>query len=80
VGAAKGALAGSMSDVGIDDAFIKQVRTTSRRTSPLFVTTSNAVVDKVLDEFKETGPMLLSRNLFHEQEARPRSPMPGEVR
>src|SRR5207237_846304 len=71
VGAAMGALAGSMSDVGIDDAFIKQVRdNVTPGTSALFVMTSNAVVDKVLDEFKETGATLLSTNLSHEQEAK----------
>src|SRR3954470_20532022 len=71
VGAAMGALAGSMSDVGIDDEFIRQVReNVTPGTSALFVMTSNAVVDKVLEEFKETGATLLSTNLSHEQEAK----------
>ena len=56
VGAAMGALAGSMTDVGIDDEFISEVREqVTPGTSALFVMTSNVVVDKVLDEFKETG-------------------------
>ena len=71
VGAAMGAMAGSMSDVGIDDEFIKQVRDeVTPGTSALFVMTSNAVVDKVLDEFKETGATLVSTNLSNEQEAK----------
>jgi len=71
VGAAMGALAGSMSDVGINDEFIRQVReNVTPGTSALFVMTSNAVVDKVLEEFKETGATLLSTNLSHEQEAK----------
>src|SRR3954471_1955337 len=71
VGAAMGAMAGSMSDVGIDDEFIKQVRDhVTPGTSALFVMTSNAVVDKVVEEFKETGATLLSTNLSHEQEAK----------
>jgi len=71
VGAAMGALAGSMSDVGINDEFIRGVREhVTPGTSALFVMTSNAVVDKVLEEFKETGATLLSTNLSHEQEAK----------
>jgi uncharacterized membrane protein len=71
VGAAMGALAGSMSDVGINDEFIRQVREqVTPGTSALFVMTSNAVVDKVLDEFKETGATLMSTNLSKEQEAK----------
>lgn len=66
-----GVLAGSMSDVGINDEFIRQVREqVTPGTSALFVMTSNAVVDKVLDEFKETGATLVSRNLSKEQEAK----------
>jgi uncharacterized membrane protein len=70
VGAAMGALAGSMSDVGIDDDFIREVRdNVTPGTSALFVMTSNAVTDKVLDRFKETGASLISTNLSTEQEA-----------
>ena len=71
MGAAMGALAGSMSDVGIDDEFIKQVRdNVTPGTSALFVMTSNVVADKVLEQFKETGATLLSTNLSSEQEAK----------
>ena len=69
VGAAMGALSGSMADVGIDDEFINAVRqNVTPGTSALFVMTSNAVVDKVLDEFKESGATLLSTNLSKDQE------------
>jgi uncharacterized membrane protein len=69
VGAAMGALSGSMADVGIDDEFIKAVRqNVTPGTSALFVMTSNVVVDKVLDELKESGATLLSTNLSHDQE------------
>jgi uncharacterized membrane protein len=69
VGAAMGALAGSMSDVGIDDDFIRGVREhVTPGTSALFVMTSNAVVDKVVDEFKASGATLISTNLSKEQE------------
>jgi uncharacterized membrane protein len=71
VGAAMGALAGSMSDVGIDDEFIRGVReNVTPGTSALFVMTSYVVEDKVLEQFKGSGASLLSTNLSNEQEAR----------
>jgi uncharacterized membrane protein len=71
VGAAMGALAGSMSDVGIDDDFIRGVReNVTPGTSALFVMTSDVVADKVLEQFKGSGASLLSTNLSKEQEAR----------
>jgi uncharacterized membrane protein len=71
VGAAMGAMAGSMSDVGIDDQFIREVRAqVTPGTSALFVLTSNVVVDKVVDEFRNSGATLVSTNLTKEQEAK----------
>ena len=71
VGAAMGALSGSMADVGIDDDFIRGVRDhVTPGTSALFVLTSNVVVDRVLEEFKDSGATLLSTNLSKEQEAK----------
>ncbi len=71
VGAAMGALTGSMADVGIDDDFIRSVREqVTPGTSALFVLTSDVVVDRVLEEFKETGATLISTNLSHDQEAK----------
>jgi uncharacterized membrane protein len=71
VGAAMGAMAGAMTDVGIDDRFINEVRhQVTPGTSALFVMTSGVVVDKVLDEFKETGASLISTNLSNDQEAK----------
>jgi uncharacterized membrane protein len=69
VGAAMGALAGSMADVGIDDDFIKRVRSeVTPGTSALFVLTSGAVVDRVRDAFKDRNMTLLTTNLTKEQE------------
>jgi uncharacterized membrane protein len=71
VGAAMGALSGSMTDVGIDDDFIRQVREqVTPGTSALFVLTSNAVMDKVADEFRHSGATLVSTNLSNEDEAK----------
>jgi len=64
-----GAVAASMADVGISDEFIRSVREqVTPGTSALFVMSTGAVVDKVVDEFKETGASLLSTNLSTEQE------------
>ena len=71
VGAAMGAMSGSMADVGIDDDFIRGVRRdVTPGTSALFVMTSNAVADKVIDQFRSTGASLISTNLSTEQEGR----------
>jgi uncharacterized membrane protein len=74
VGAAMGALTGSMADVGIDDDFIRQVRdNVTPGTSALFVMSSNAVGDKVIGEFRETGASLVSTNLSKDQEEKLRA-------
>jgi uncharacterized membrane protein len=69
VGAATGALMGSMADVGIDDDFIDKVRAeVTPGTSALFVMTDNAVLDKVKQDFAETHAELIFTNLSNEQE------------
>jgi uncharacterized membrane protein len=71
VGAAMGALAGSLTDVGIDDDFIKTVRDEiTPGTSALFVMTSEAVVDKVHAAFEGQPMELVKTNLSSEQEAK----------
>ncbi|OLT21105.1 hypothetical protein BJF78_08545 [Pseudonocardia sp. CNS-139] len=71
VGAAMGALTASLADVGIDDSFIKNVRDkVTPGTSALFAMTSNAVTDRVLQEFRGTNAELISTNLSSEQEAK----------
>ena len=70
IGAGLGALAGSMSDVGIDDRFIKTVRDqVTPGTSALFILTSDAVQDRVRDAFAGQQAELISTNLSNEQEA-----------
>jgi uncharacterized membrane protein len=69
VGAATGALAGSLTDVGIDDDFIKRVRAeVTPGTSALFAMTDNAVIDKVRDAFDGTQGELLFTNLNDDQD------------
>jgi len=71
VGMAAGALAGSLTDVGIDDDFIKEVRAqVTPGTSALFVMTSDVVLDKVKEAFAQHEPEhLIFTNLNTEQEA-----------
>ena len=70
LGAAVGAMSGSLSDVGIDDDFIKQVREkVTEGTSALFALTSGATaLDKVVDELKQYDFEVISTNLPEEQE------------
>ena len=69
VGAAMGALAGKFADYGIDDDFIKSVQNqVTEGTSALFLMTSEAVVDKVVDAMKHLDFELIASNLSHEEE------------
>ena len=71
IGAGMGALAGSMTDVGIDDDFIKAMRDEiTPGTSALFVMTSDAVLDKVQEAFEGQPMELVRTNLSSEQEAK----------
>jgi uncharacterized membrane protein len=69
VGAATGALGGALTDVGIDDEFIKETREkVTPGSSALFVMTSGAVLDKVRAAFEGQRPELLQTNLSDDQE------------
>jgi uncharacterized membrane protein len=71
IGAASGALIGSLRDVGISDSFIKSVRDqVTPGTSALFLLSSNAVMDRVKDEFSGEEAELITTNLSNEQEAK----------
>jgi uncharacterized membrane protein len=69
VGVALGALSGKFADYGIDDNFIKQTREkVTEGTSALFLLTSGAVVDKVVEAMKGQTFEILSTNLSQEKE------------
>lgn len=71
VGAAVGAWSGSLSDVGIDDNFIDQVRNeVTPGTSALFLLTSDAVLDRVREGLSQFDFELLTTNLSAEDEQR----------
>lgn len=69
VGAAMGSLTGSMADVGINDDFIKSVRSkVTEGTSALFLLTTDAVKDKVFEAMKQFKFELIASNLSKEEE------------
>jgi uncharacterized membrane protein len=69
IGAAFGALGGSFRDYGIDDDFIKRVRSqVTEGTSALFLMTSDAVMDRVVEAMKGVKFEIIATNLSREQE------------
>ena len=71
MGAAAGAVSGALTDVGIDDRFMKDLATTMQPgSSALFVLASKATPDKVLEELQGTGGTILQISLSHDDEAK----------
>jgi uncharacterized membrane protein len=71
VGAAAGAASGALTDVGIDDRFMKDLAANmTPGSSMLFVLVRKATPDKVLEELKGTGGTILKTSLSHDDEAK----------
>jgi uncharacterized membrane protein len=71
VGAAAGAVSGALTDVGIDDKFMKELANSlNPGSSALFVLCRKATPDKVLEELKGTGGKILKTSLSHDDEAK----------
>jgi uncharacterized membrane protein len=69
LGAAAGAISGALTDVGIDDTFMKDLAETLKPgSSALFVLVRKATPDKVLEELQGTGGQVLKTSLTHERE------------
>ena len=69
--AAAGAASGALTDVGINDNFMKELAATmTPGSSSLFVLVRKATPDKVLEELKGTGGKILKTSLSHEDEAK----------
>jgi uncharacterized membrane protein len=69
-GAAMGALSGSLTDFGIDDEFVKQVRErVTPGTSALFLLSSDAVRDTIRSDLGDMSGELIATNLGVEDEA-----------
>ncbi len=71
VGAGAGAVSGALSDVGVNDDFMKNV---ARQLQPghslLFVLFRNITLDKALEELRGTGGTVIQTSLSHEDESR----------
>jgi uncharacterized membrane protein len=64
LGAAAGAVSGALTDVGINDQFMKELAAAmTLGSSTLFVLVRQATPDKVLDELKGTGGRVLKTSL-----------------
>lgn len=78
IGAISGALAGKMSDVGIDDNFIKEVGATIEPNhSALFLMVETMTEDKVFEVLTQHKATLLRTNLSAEDEAKLREAFSG---
>jgi uncharacterized membrane protein len=70
IGAAMGALGAHFADYGIDDNFIKQVRNeVTEGTSAIFVMSTGAQPERVVNALRPLNPEIISTNLSAEQEA-----------
>jgi len=71
VGATIGAFAGSMTHMGINEDFIKSVRNkVTEGTSALFLMTSDAVEDRVVEAMKKSKFEIIATNLSKEEEGK----------
>jgi uncharacterized membrane protein len=71
MGAAAGAASGALTDLGIDDNFMKELAASmTPGSSTLFVLVRKSTPDKVLEELKGSGGRVLKTSLSHEDEAK----------
>lgn len=71
VGAGAGAASGALTDLGINDQFMKDLAAAlTPGSSALFVLVRKATPDKVLEELQGSGGKVLKTSLSHEDEAR----------
>lgn len=69
IGAAAGAISGALTDVGIDDNFMKDLAETLKPgAAALFVLVRKYTPDKVVEEIKPFGGTVIKTNLCHENE------------
>ena len=70
-GATAGAVGGALTDIGVDDKFMRQMAGGFRNgTSALFVLVRKVTPDKVLAELEGTGGTILQTSLTHEDETK----------
>src|SRR6516164_4833089 len=79
VGAGAGAVSGALSDVGINDNFMKDLAATMKPgSSVLFVLVRSMTPDKVLEELRGTGGTVLKTSLSHEDEGKLQAALSAE--
>jgi uncharacterized membrane protein len=80
VGAGAGAVSGALSDIGINDQFMKELAAAMKPgSSALFVLLRSYTPDKVLEELKGTGGKVLKTSLSHEDEAKLQAALSAEA-
>lgn len=78
VGASSGAVAGALTDIGINDDFMKELASTLRPgSSALFVLVRKATPDKVLEQLAGTGGKVLKTSLSHDDETKLQAALSG---
>ncbi|HKD68999.1 MAG TPA: DUF1269 domain-containing protein [Candidatus Binataceae bacterium] len=71
IGAGAGAVGGTLSDIGIDDNFMKELAgTLAPGTSALFVLVRKMTPDKVLPQLQGAGGKIIQTSLSNEDEAK----------
>ena len=80
-GAASGALAGALTDVGVNDKFMKELATEDLKPGEavLFVLVRKVTGDKVLEKLKGVGGRVLQTSLDHTREEALRKALAGEA-
>jgi uncharacterized membrane protein len=77
--AALAAASGALTDIGINDHFMKELTATLiPGSSTLFVLVRHATPDKVLEELKGTGGTILKTSLSHEDESKLQTALSSE--
>lgn len=79
VGAGAGAVSGALSDIGINDEFMKSLADSFQPgTSLLFILIRKMTPDKVLEELKGTGGRVIKTSLTHENEEKLQKVLDGK--
>ncbi|MCD8350684.1 MAG: DUF1269 domain-containing protein [Planctomycetaceae bacterium] len=79
VGAGAGAVTGALTDVGVNDKFMKDLADSFQPgSSLLFVLFKKATPDKVLEELKGTGGKVIKTSLTHEDEQKLQHVLDGQ--
>lgn len=76
VGAVAGGISGALTDIGIDDNFIREVGSTIEpSTSAIFILVRSATPDKVLEDLSKFGGKVLKTSLSKEDETKLKAAM-----